>query len=111
MSAECWMFEVDTSLPFFFEKYQRYITIYVRYIGPNWEDYYDSPTTKLRSIKEHLEIYQICGLEKWCDEDFGIKDFYESLQAWLNERQDQLMDLIIHSFERDDTKPRWYWDT
>lgn len=111
MSAECWMFEIDAPLPFFFGKYQRYITINIRYIGPDWEDYGDSPTTDLRSIRDYLEIYAIYGLEKFLDEDFKTKDFYESLQLWMNTKQDQLIDLIIFSFEADNVKPIWYWDT
>ena len=79
MSAECWMFEINQPLPFW---PNRNIHIQIRYIGPNWEDYNDSPSTDLNSIKEHLEIYGIYGIEKWCDEDAKLTESFYSDLKW-----------------------------
>ena len=107
MSAECWMFEVNQSLPFW---PSRWITIYVSYSGPNWDNYYDSPSTDLNSIKEHLE-FTMYGLEPWCDEDAGTEIFYAKLQEFLKDYEADILTLIIKEFEDTNTKPDWYWDT
>jgi hypothetical protein len=108
MSAECWMFEVDQPLPFW---PNRWITINVRYIGPDWENWQDTPSTDLLSIKQHLEIYAIYGIEEWCDEDAGIRNFYTELKTFLSLRENDLLTLIIKDFEETKTIPLWYWDT
>lgn len=108
MSAECWMFEVQQPLPFWPD---RFITIDVRYVGPDWDWPYDSPSVYLNEIKEHLEIYAIYGIEDYHDSDAGITDFYVSLKSWLSTRNDQLLTLVIKHFDDTETKPEWYWDT
>jgi len=108
------MFEVNQPLPFW---PNRNITIDVRYVGPNWEDYYDQPTTDLNSIKEHLEIYAVYGLEVWCDKDAGTTNFYSSLKEFIFGPegrfafQKDMITLIIKEFEETNTLPEWYWDT